>query len=81
MDDCARSGGDMQDREKAPRSGHASPIAKEVRYQILHHVPRAAGVTVHVDPASEPAETHHRSLPTPMMGSLLTVTHDACGGA
>ena len=38
--------------------GHA--IAKEVRHQILHHVPHAADVTVHVDPASEPGEGHHR---------------------
>jgi cation diffusion facilitator family transporter len=38
--------------------GHG--IAKEVRHQILHHVPHAAAVTVHVDPASEPGETHHR---------------------
>jgi cation diffusion facilitator family transporter len=38
--------------------GHG--IAKEVRHQILHHVPHAAGVTVHVDPATEPGEAHHR---------------------
>src|SRR5262249_33929017 len=38
--------------------GHT--IAKEVRHQILHHVPHAAGVTVHVDPATEPGEGHHR---------------------
>jgi cation diffusion facilitator family transporter len=38
--------------------GHG--IAKEVRHQILHHVPHAAGVTVHVDPATEPGDTHHR---------------------
>jgi len=38
--------------------GHG--IAKEVRHQILHHVPHAAGVTVHVDPAAEPGETYHR---------------------
>jgi Dimerisation domain of Zinc Transporter len=37
--------------------GHT--IAKDVRHQILHHVPHAAGVTVHVDPATEPGEGHH----------------------
>lgn len=37
-------------------------IAKEVRHQILHHVPHAAGVTVHVDPATEPGETHHQVI-------------------
>jgi divalent metal cation (Fe/Co/Zn/Cd) transporter len=40
--------------------GHG--IAKEVRHQILHHVPHAAGVTVHIDPATEPGETHHRVI-------------------
>src|SRR5581483_9458979 len=39
-------------------AGHA--IAKEVRHQILHHVPHAASVTVHVDPGTEPGERHHR---------------------
>jgi cation diffusion facilitator family transporter len=38
--------------------GHG--IAKEVRHQILHHVPHATGVTVHVDPATEPGEAHHQ---------------------
>jgi cation diffusion facilitator family transporter len=38
--------------------GHG--IAKEVRHQVLHHVPHVARVTVHVDPATEPGETHHR---------------------
>jgi divalent metal cation (Fe/Co/Zn/Cd) transporter len=35
-------------------------IAKTVRHEILHHVPRASGVTVHIDPATEPGEVHHR---------------------
>jgi divalent metal cation (Fe/Co/Zn/Cd) transporter len=39
-------------------AGHA--IAKEVRHQILHHVPHAASATVHVDPGTEPGERHHR---------------------
>jgi hypothetical protein len=33
-------------------------VAKEVR-QILHHVPHAASVTIHVDPASETGEGFH----------------------
>jgi cation diffusion facilitator family transporter len=39
-------------------AGHQ--IAKEVRHQILHHLPHASGVVVHVDPTTEPGETHHR---------------------
>jgi divalent metal cation (Fe/Co/Zn/Cd) transporter len=35
--------------------GHG--IAKEVRHQVLH-MPHAARVTVHVDPATEPGEAH-----------------------
>jgi cation diffusion facilitator family transporter len=40
------------------KNGHE--VAKEVRHQILHHVPHIAGVTVHVDPVSESGEAHHR---------------------
>jgi cation diffusion facilitator family transporter len=35
-------------------------IAKTVRHEIFHHVPHASGVTVHIDPATEPGEAHHR---------------------
>lgn len=38
--------------------GHG--IAKEVRHQILHHVPHVSQVTVHVDPVSEVGEQFHR---------------------
>jgi cation diffusion facilitator family transporter len=48
--------------------GHT--IAKDVRHQILHHVPHAAVVTVHVDPATEPGERHHR---------VVTHAHDGLG--
>src|SRR5439155_2625929 len=34
-------------------------VAKEVRHQVLHHVPHVSGVTVHVDPATESGETFH----------------------
>ena len=37
--------------------GHA--VAKEVRHQVLHHVPHVSGVTVHVDPATESGEAFH----------------------
>jgi cation diffusion facilitator family transporter len=35
-------------------------IAKEVRHQILHHLPHASLVTVHLDPATEFGEAWHR---------------------
>lgn len=35
-------------------------VAKEVRHQILHHLPHVSGVTVHVDPATEIGEAFHR---------------------
>lgn len=41
--------------------GHA--IAKEVRHQVLHHVPHVTGVIVHVDPATESGEAFHRMGP------------------
>lgn len=58
--------------------GHG--IAKEVRHQVLHHVPHAAAVIVHVDPVAEPGETYHRVVThMAMMGSALMVTRDARG--
>ncbi|MGH2348213.1 MAG: cation diffusion facilitator family transporter [bacterium] len=38
----------------------AHAIAKEVHHQLLHHVPYLAGATIHVDPADEAGEAHHR---------------------
>lgn len=35
-------------------------IAKEVRHQLLHHLPHLGGVTVHVDPDSAGGEQYHR---------------------
>ncbi len=46
------------DADLMVKNGHE--VAKEVRHQILHHVPHIAGVTVHVDPVSESGEAHHR---------------------
>jgi len=39
-------------------AGHA--IAKEVRHQLLHHLPHLGTVMVHVDPQGEGGERHHR---------------------
>jgi cation diffusion facilitator family transporter len=35
-------------------------VAREVRHQLLHHVPHLGGVTVHVDPAGQGGDHHHR---------------------
>jgi cation diffusion facilitator family transporter len=35
-------------------------IAKEVRHQLLHHVPYLSSVTIHIDPANASGEEHHR---------------------
>jgi cation diffusion facilitator family transporter len=40
------------------REGHE--VAREVRHQLLHHVPHLGGVTVHVDPVGQGGERHHR---------------------
>ena len=39
-------------------AGHE--IAKEVRHQLLHHLPHLGSVTVHVDPYGQGGERHHR---------------------
>lgn len=38
--------------------GHA--IAKEVRHQLLHHLPHLGGVSVHVDPYGQGGDVFHR---------------------
>ncbi|MBI3826224.1 MAG: cation transporter [Candidatus Rokubacteria bacterium] len=35
-------------------------IAREVRHQLLHHLPHLGGVTVHVDPYGQGGDRHHR---------------------
>lgn len=35
-------------------------IAKEVRHQLLHHLPHLGRVTVHVDPYGQGGEQHHK---------------------
>lgn len=44
--------------EVSVEAGHA--IAKEVRHQLLHHLPHLGSATVHVDPSGEGGEHHHR---------------------
>jgi len=46
------------DPDATVTDGHV--VAKEVRHQVLHHVPHVSRVTVHVDPATESGETYHR---------------------
>jgi cation diffusion facilitator family transporter len=40
--------------------GHA--IAKEVRHQLMHHLPYLSSVIVHIDPSEEAGEEFHRIL-------------------
>jgi cation diffusion facilitator family transporter len=35
-------------------------VAKEVRHQLLHHVPYLSSATIHIDPANASGEEHHR---------------------
>ena len=35
-------------------------IAREVRHQLLHHLPHLGSVTLHVDPTGAAGEAHHR---------------------
>jgi divalent metal cation (Fe/Co/Zn/Cd) transporter len=34
-------------------------IAREVRHQLLHHLPYLANATIHIDPATASGERHH----------------------
>ena len=43
--------------------GRGHDIAKEVRHQLLHHLPHLGGVLVHVDPHGQAGERHHRLDP------------------
>jgi cation diffusion facilitator family transporter len=40
----------------------AHEIAADAEHQLTHHVPRLAGATVHVDPATHPGAEHHADL-------------------
>jgi cation diffusion facilitator family transporter len=53
--------------------GHEA--AKEVRHQLLHHLPHLGGVTVHVDPDGAGGEHHHR-IGEHAHGDFPVHTHD-----
>jgi divalent metal cation (Fe/Co/Zn/Cd) transporter len=53
--------------------GHA--IAKEVRHQLLHHLPHLSRVVVHVDPDGQGGERHHR-IPAHAHDGLPAHSHD-----
>lgn len=38
-------------------------IARDVRHQVLHHLPHLGSVMVHVDPYGQGGEQHHRVGP------------------
>jgi cation diffusion facilitator family transporter len=44
--------------DRSVAEGHV--VAKAVRHQILHQLPHASRVTVHIDPVGELGEAHHR---------------------
>jgi cation diffusion facilitator family transporter len=44
--------------ERSVEKGHE--VAKEVRHQLLHHVPYLSSATIHIDPANASGEEHHR---------------------
>jgi cation diffusion facilitator family transporter len=52
--------------ELSVERGHE--IAREVRHQLLHHLPYLANATIHVDPVNASGEHHHR---------IATHEHDA----
>ncbi len=50
-------------------------VGKEVRHQLLHHLPHLGSVTVHIDPDGQGGEGHHRIEPHAHDG-LPVHTHD-----
>ena len=50
-------------------------VAKEVRHQLLHHLPHLGSVMVHVDPAGQSGHEHHRLGPH-THDDLPTHAHD-----
>jgi cation diffusion facilitator family transporter len=50
-------------------------IAKEVRHQLLHHLPHLDRVTVHVDPDGQSGDDHHR-IGAHAHDGLATHAHD-----
>ena len=50
-------------------------VAREVRHQLLHHLPHLGGVTVHVDPYGQGGERHH-SIGAHRHGDYPLHSHD-----
>ncbi len=44
--------------QKRCAQGHA--VAREVSHQLMHRLPYLRAAVIHVDPAQESAEEHHR---------------------
>ncbi len=40
--------------------GEGHEVAKEVRHQLLHHLPHLGSATIHIDPDGHGGEQHHR---------------------
>ena len=40
--------------------GEGHDVAKEVRHQLLHHLPHLGSATIHIDPDGHGGEQHHR---------------------
>src|SRR5262249_12224619 len=59
--------------ELSVAEGHT--IAKEVRHQLLHHLPHLGGVSVHVDPDGQGGDAFHR-IPERAHDGLPGHTHD-----
>jgi len=55
--------------------GDGHEIAKEVRHQLLHHLPHLGRVVVHVDPYGQGGEKHHR-VPEHTHDGLPAHSHD-----
>ena len=58
---------------RSVEEGH--DVAREVRHQLLHHLPHLGSVMVHVDPAGQAGEEHHRLGPH-AHDDLPTHAHD-----
>jgi cation diffusion facilitator family transporter len=53
----------------------AHALAREVRHQLLHHLPQLGSVQIHVDPSGEGGEPHHR-ISTHAHDGLPPHSHD-----
>ena len=44
--------------DASAKEGHE--IAKEVRHQVLHHLPHVGNVMIHIDPETDFGEEHYK---------------------